>query len=220
MNAPLNSPTAATAPRPSQPGEPVWELARDFPLQGTWTEEDYRTLQTNRLVELTDGCLEFLPMPTPAHQRLVRFLARSLDDFVTRQALGEVFFAPLPFRLAPGKIREPDVAFLRSGQPLDPNQLPTHADLVMEVVSGGEEARHRDLVPKRREYAEAGIPEYWIVDPERSEVLVLTLDGSTPTYTEHGTFRPGESASSRLLPGFHIDVTALFAAARSNNPWP
>lgn len=212
MNAPLVPPTASTPPLPPPPKEPVWELARDFPLQGTWTEEDYRALQTNGLVELSDGCLEFLPIPTLAHPSIVKFLLDALSSYLRAHPEGIAVMAPLPIRVAPGKFREPDVIFIRREHQSDPAGACEHADLVMEVVSGGEEARHRDRMQKRREYAEAGIPEYWIVDPERSEVVVLTRDGRTSTYTEHGTFRPGESASSRLVPGLPIDVTALFAS--------
>lgn len=50
--------------------------------------------------------------------------------------------------------------------------------LVMEVVSGGPQDRKRDLVIKRAEYAAAGIPEYWIVDPESRRITVLTLVGA------------------------------------------
>ncbi|MBI3463073.1 MAG: Uma2 family endonuclease, partial [Planctomycetes bacterium] len=81
--------------------------------------------------------------------------------------------------------------------------------LVMEVVSEGAESRKRDLETKRREYAAAGIPEYWIVDPEEQKVTVLTLDGGT--YRVHGEFRPGETATSVLLRGFAVAVRDVFA---------
>lgn len=54
--------------------------------------------------------------------------------------------------------------------------------LVVEVVSPGQpgdENYDRDYVEKRREYAERGIPEYWIVDPSRGVVMVLALEGET-----------------------------------------
>jgi Uma2 family endonuclease len=50
--------------------------------------------------------------------------------------------------------------------------------LVVEVVSPGKPGTDnydRDYIPKRQEYATRGIPEYWIVDPDRAVVLVLTL---------------------------------------------
>ena len=80
-----------------------------------------------------------------------------------------------------------------------------------EVVS--EDDRRRDLETKRREYAQAGIPEYWIIDPERSRVVVLTLAGSR--YRVHGEFTPGSRASSVLLPGLALEVSAVFAAAQT-----
>jgi Uma2 family endonuclease len=47
--------------------------------------------------------------------------------------------------------------------------------LVIEVVSPGKENRDRDYRYKRSEYAARGIGEYWIIDPQQSQVLVLTL---------------------------------------------
>ncbi|MGN6758293.1 MAG: Uma2 family endonuclease, partial [Thermomicrobiales bacterium] len=82
------------------------------------------------------------------------------------------------------------------------------ADLVLEVVSADEPAR--DLITKRREYAEAGIPEYWIVNPLDTTITVLVLrDGQ---YTEHGVFTRGQRATSALLPEFAVDVAEVFAA--------
>jgi len=80
----------------------------------------------------------------------------------------------------------------------------------MEVVSPGQENRERDLRTKRREYARAKIGEYWIVDPEEKCIIVLTLVGKT--YKVHGKFGPGETAVSKLLPGFAVRVEDVFAA--------
>jgi hypothetical protein len=55
-------------------GEPVWEIARLFPVQGEWTAEEYLALDTNHFVEFSDGYIEFLPMPTVAHQLILLFL--------------------------------------------------------------------------------------------------------------------------------------------------
>ncbi len=96
---------------PAVPGEPSWPVALLFPLQGHWTEAEYLALQkrTNRLVELCDGSIEVLPMASPFHQRIVRFLYRLLEACVAALGSGEVFFAPLPIRLGPGKFRDPDI---------------------------------------------------------------------------------------------------------------
>lgn len=83
-----------------------------FPPQGMWSDEQYLRLQTNRLVELSDGRLEFPPMPSEEHQDLVGLLYRLLFDFVSARSLGKLLFAPLRVRLWPGKFREPDLVFM------------------------------------------------------------------------------------------------------------
>jgi Uma2 family endonuclease len=197
----------------SKLGEPVWEIAELFPRQGEWTEEAYLALDTNRLVELSNGFLEFLPMPFPFHQLIVIFLFQQLQALVPSRFPGVALLAPLPVRLGQGKFREPDIVYLKPGRIQDVRRPPEGADLVMEVVSEGSENRKRDLETKRQEYAEAGIAEYWIVDPQEQTVTVLTLDGQT--YREHGTFRPGQQATSVLLPGFVVTVADVFAAGQN-----
>ena len=83
------------------------------------------------------------------------------------------------------------------------------ADLVMEIV--GPDDPERDIVTKRREYAQSGIPEYWIVDPTEASITVLTLQGQE--YALHGEFAAGEAASSVLLEGFKVDVGDVFSEA-------
>ncbi len=197
---------AATDPQT----EPTWEIAALFPSQGNWSEEEYLSLQTNRLVEFSHGHLEVLPMPTQSHQLLVIALFQWLRSFVKARQLGTVLVAPMRMRLWPGKYREPDILFMfkehdhRRGE-----HYWDEADLVMEVIRPDD--RRRDQVIKRREYAQAGIPEYWIVDPSARQILVLTL--SDEAYRVHGEFGEGDRATSVLLPGFVVDVAAVFAEA-------
>jgi Uma2 family endonuclease len=175
-----------------------------------WTEADYLGWNTNALVEYSNGSVEVLPMPTTSHQLIVAFLYGRLLAY-SAIAGGLALFAPLRVRVRPGGYREPDVVFMtaenlgRCGEPFWDG-----ADLVMEVVS--DENRRHDLDTKRTEYAAAGIPEYWVVDPQEKRVTVLRFDGST--YAEHGVFGPGEVAGSALLPGFEVDVSAALSARR------
>jgi Uma2 family endonuclease len=199
---------------PTFPGEPSWPVALLFPLQGQWSEEEYLSLQdrTRRLVELSDGRIEVLPMPKPYHQRIVAYLYLLLRECVAAIGSGEVLFSPLPIRLRPGKYRDPDLVFLKPGRITDPQHQPEGADLVIEVVSDDEEDRQRDLVTKRREYAQAGIAEYWIVDPKTETISVLVLRGTE--YLLHGEFRSGATATSVLLPSFTVEAKAVFDAGR------
>lgn len=204
-------------PTRSRPGFPAWEVALLLPFQGEWTEADYLALDTNRLIELSDGCLEVLPVATVLHQILVAFLFQTLKAHVDPLKIGNVLFAPLPVHLWQGKYREPDVIFYRPARAPNLHGRLQGADLVMEVVSGSADDRKRDLETKRQEYARAGIAEYWIVDPDEERITVLTLDGQA--YLEHGVFGPGSQATSVLLPGFAVSVDAVFAAGRGEpNP--
>jgi Uma2 family endonuclease len=196
----------------SKRGEPVWELALSHPRQGDWTEEEYLRLTETEFVELVDGCLEFLPMADPFHQLMAQYFYERLSAYIRGHRTGIVLMAPCPVRLGQGHLREPDVLLVAPEQLPNRRKPPVGAELVMEVVSPGAESRQRDLVDKRRDYAQAGVSEYWIVDPETESVTVLALDGSE--YRVHGEFKTGESATSVLLPGFAVDVSAVFAAGR------
>lgn len=73
------------------------------------------------------------------------------------------------------------IALAGASRSIVTSEMPAPA-LVVEVVSPGEPGEKnydRDYIEKRREYAARGIPEYWIVDPYRQVVLVLTLDGQS-----------------------------------------
>lgn len=198
----------------SKLGDWTWELVKEFPTQGEWTEEEYLALESNRLIEFTDGVLEFLTMPKLFHGKIARFLSDMLRSFVTAHRLGDVFWAPISVKLRPGILREPDVFFLSTQRLSRGDDPPVGADLVMEVVSPDAKDRVRDIKQKRREYATAGIPEYWIVDPETETITVLTLPAGANEYAEHGVFRADQIATSVLLSEFAIDVTACFAAGK------
>ena len=192
--------------------EPAWEIARLFPNQGQWSEQEYLALETNRLVEFTDGHVEVLAMPTMIHQLMVIFLFDALRSFTTSNPKGTVLLAPFRIRLRTGKFREPDVTLMLAEHASRiSNEYWDGADLVMEVVS--DDDRRRDLETKRSDYAAAGIPEYWIVDPHLRQITVLTLEGHR--YGIHGTFADGEHAASALLPGFSVEVTAVMSQGNS-----
>ena len=202
--------TEASDMAPTSTSEPTWEVAKLFPDQGLWSEDDYLALDTNQLIEFSHGVLEFPPMPTTSHQGIAFWLCQLLVQFASPRQLGRARMAPLKIRLCDGKFREPDVVFmLREHDGRIGEQVWNGADIAMEVVS--DDDRRRELEIKRREYAQAGIPEYWIVDPQTKTITVLVLDGTQ--YVEHGVFALGERATSRLLSGFVADVTAIFDAA-------
>jgi Uma2 family endonuclease len=179
-------------------------------LQGSWTEEQYLRLtnSNHKLVEFTDGSIEVLPMPTDRHQVILDFLYAALRPLMQRLG-GKVLFAALRMQIREGKFREPDLLLLLdANDPRRQNAFWLGADLVMEVVST--DNPERDTVEKRGDYAEAHIPEYWIVNPEDESITVLRLEDNR--YTEHGVFHRGDTATSALLPEFTVSVTDVFDA--------
>lgn len=178
------------------------------PRQGQWSEEDYLWLseRVSVLIELTDGSIEVLPMPTDRHQSILLFLYR-LFFAAVELAGGKVLIAPLRLRIRSGKYREPDLLLVRSARDMRrQDRFWIGADLVLEVVS--QDKPERDVVEKRHDYAEGGIPEYWIVDPRDETITVLRL--ADDAYVEHGTFGRGTQATSALIPGFTVSVDAVF----------
>ena len=181
-----------------------------LPNQGRWTEEEYLWLtdHINRYVEFTDGFIEALPMPTVRHQSILSFLYRALHAYIV-PLNGKVLFSPLRLRIRQRKYREPDVVLIKSkaAHRLE-NRYWTGADLTLEVVS--EDKPERDLVDKPLDYAEAGVPEYWIVNPQTETITVLRLEGKA--YVEHGVFKRGAVATSATLAGFSVAVEAVMDA--------
>jgi Uma2 family endonuclease len=191
--------------------EPAWDIAKVFPDQGTWDEEDYLHLPYRRIIEYVDGNIEVLDMPSERHQRIIGFLYSLLLLYVNSKRLGLVLTAPFKIKLRPRKFREPDLMFLfAENYHKRQEQFWDSADLVMEIVSPDDP--NRDIVTKRQEYAEAGIREYWLVNPLSETITVFTLPAGANTYREHGVFSKGQQASSILLKDFDIDVTAIFSA--------
>ena len=164
-------------PSANVPSGVEWQelLEEILPRQGEWSEEEYLVLtdHRSRLIEFTDGFLEVLPMPTAKHQMLLKFLFLAFFHCFETNG-GIVLFAPLRLRIRPRKFREPDLLLLLSSvDPRNQDRFWAGADLALEVVS--ENKPERDLVDKVGDYAEARVPEYWIVNPQTEAITVLRL---------------------------------------------
>lgn len=109
-------------------------------------------------------------------------------------------------------MREPDMAFLLATNSASRgNEFWETADLVVEVVREDPASRRSDLETKPKEYDQAGITEYWIVEPQQQSIQVLTLKQST--YSLAGKYQSGHRLESVLLPGLEADIDAVWKAA-------
>lgn len=175
-----------------------------------WGEDLYLDLANwgNVYVELDDGRIVFPMMPTVAHQTVVLNLAAALRACArSLQAPGRVLIAPAPVRLWPLKIGSPMwLSTKRSTWTGLGEQVSRVPDFVAEVLSPFSLAL--DTGQKMMEYAPAGIPEYWVVDPDRRTVAVYVLEGTA--YRLAGEYRAGQRVSAQTLPGFSLAVDELW----------
>ena len=129
-------------------------------------------------VEWKDGEAIIVMPPKKHHQRVVQFLSTLLGLFVGMLGTGRVGIAPFEVRLGPdGPSREPDLFFVATaglGRWTD-DRLEGGPDLAIEVISN--DSVGRDRGDKFYEYQEAGVREYWIIDPrpgkERADFYIL-----------------------------------------------
>ena len=137
-----------------------------------------------RRYELIGGAIVMTPAPGPKHQLVSARLLRLLEDALPDGHA--VFAAPIDLDL-PGEQRvQPDLVVLPWSS-VGEKRLSVPVLLVVEIISGG--SRTQDTVTKRAVYAAAGIPAFWIVDPESDELTALRLDaqGSYQLYAEGQT---------------------------------
>jgi Uma2 family endonuclease len=197
--------------------EPAYPLAlpeeQPWPEQGRWTYEDYLRLPDDgQRYEVIRGFLYVTAAPTHSHQFAVLRLGVLLSRFVFDPGLGIVLTAPVDVRL-PGRIAdpvEPDVVVFKKGNEPHPEESFFRGvpDLVAEVLSRS--TRRRDQTTKLEAYRDAGIPEYWIVDPRARSVVVHGLSEDRKSYVELGRYGAGEEARSAVLPGLLIPVESIF----------
>lgn len=163
--------------------------------------------ETNQPHELWEGVLTMSPTPSFLHQEIAFRFHRTLDDWVAAHQLGKVIGAPIDMVLSPHRAVQPDVAFIAQDRlAIIQRVIMGPADLVAEVVSLG--GRSRDRIEKRDLYEQHGVKEYWIIDPEPETVEVLALVNGRYELVKRSL--PGETAASRLLPGFEVVVAYLF----------
>ena len=139
---------------------------------GPYREADYLALPEKPRCELLYGRLLVTPAPNVRHQVVVGRILRLLFELVDREG-GLAVDSPVDVVLADHSVVQPDVVYVtRARSSIIRERIEGAPDLVVEILSPG--TARRDLGEKLRLYAEAGVAEYWIVDPvlETFEFLV------------------------------------------------
>jgi Uma2 family endonuclease len=163
--------------------------------------------ETNQPSELWDGELIISPAPSFYHQEIVLRLYRQLYQWVSQRKLGKVIASPIDMVLSAHRAVQPDVAFIdKERLSIIKRTINGPVDLAVEIISLGN--RNRDRIEKRDLYEQYGVKEYWIIDPEAETIEVLHLEDGRYQLVMRCT--PGQTASSRLLPGFEVVVETVF----------
>jgi len=168
--------------------------------RGLVTESEFLSLpESNQLVELLDGEVYMPPAPSPVHQQVVGRLYREIAAWADAHPPSFVGLAPLDVRISPNRIVQPDLFVLLGGLRAPDGPVDQIPEIVAEVLS---QNRSHDRITKRLVYAQAGVAEYWIVDPvDRTIEICAGLNALEVASTR---------AESRVLSGFAVDLAALF----------
>ncbi len=166
--------------------------------------------ETDGKWELDDGVLYIMSSGTRDHQFLIFQVSRQLADYLDGFDVPPAQFYHEMTTILSRELQrapEPDIVIIREGRRdvLEGRWVEGAPDIVVEVLSTD---RSRDLVRKRQIYAEAGVQEYWPIDPRTDTVTQLELrDGQ---YVERAVLGADDILTTPLLPGLSVPLSAIF----------
>ena len=145
--------------------------------ENTYTIEDIYALPEGERAELIDGQIYYMAPPSRKHQRIsTSIIDRYIED---HQGQCQVYAAPFAVYLdeSTNTYVEPDISVI-----CDPNKLNDKGcngapDWIIEIVSPA--SKRMDYYTKLFKYRTAGVKEYWIVDPDKSRIIVYNFEQST-----------------------------------------
>lgn len=170
---------------------------------------DYKSLpesETERY-ELVEGELIMVPSLNEYHQRVSGSLEFILWKFVQKGNLGRIYYAPFDVHLGDNVV-QPDILFVfkERSYVITEEEIKGAPDLVIEILSPA--TAERDRTYKKVLYARYGVREYWIVDPEKKIIEVLTL--KKEGYESFNIYKKIDTLNSSLLPGLNIKLSEVF----------
>lgn len=174
---------------------------------------DWYDKEAGRRGEWVDGDVIPFVSTSTRHGKLVWFLILLVGCYLESNPIGEVFPPEVELRTREGAAREPDLQVILNehADRIEEMRIRGAADVVVEIISP--DSVTRDRRDKRDEYASAGIPEYWVLDPrpghEAIDVLVLGADGRYEATMPDADGR----LASRVMPGIWLDAAWLTAEA-------
>ena len=183
---------------------------------GPYTVSDLLRLreETDDRLELIDGEVFVVPAPNLDHQDISANLTYEFVGRIKRTGRGRVFAAPTDLWFSDVRAVQPDliVVLQDTAASCSEGRVDGVPSLVVEIVSPS--SRVQDRERKRALYADAGVPEYWIVDHAARHILVLSnpVDGE---YRTESVFGNGDIVRSATIPGVESPVAEIFPAMPS-----
>jgi excisionase family DNA binding protein len=179
--------------------------------QGGYTYEDYVKIpaEPGYRSEILEGFLVKEPSPTTHHQRILIELAFQLKNFFNGfDPEGELFVAPLDVTLTAGNVLQPDILFVSGARRsiMRPERIDGACDLIVEIMSPAN--RRKDRIRKLEIYRKAGIPHYWIADPEENTLEAFALKDGAYALIAAGS--PEDSFTHPDFPGLSLDLARVF----------
>ena len=171
-----------------------------------YTVQDYMELNDGRRYELIGGELIVVPRPGFKHQKIGLRIAKSFENFLEQNAIGEVV-QEVDVHLE-GEVVAPDLLFIAKERfdIIGELHIQGAPDLVVEVLSPSTAAY--DKKKKRTLYFANGVKEYWMVDPDQQLVEVLTAGENEWRWV--GVLDHEDILSTALLPGLKINLSEIF----------
>ena len=167
--------------RNTTPETPLYaaESAPVYKRQGTYTLADYLALPDDKRYELIDGVLYDMASPTSVHQSIGGFIHHKMMDHVMRKGGNCVpLISPLDVQLDMDDrtIVEPDVMIVCDRNKVRRKRVFGAPDMIIEILSPS--SARKDSFLKLHKYANAGVREYWIIDPDREVVIQYFFEES------------------------------------------
>ena len=171
----------------SSPADASW------PRQHSYTIEDYYKIPDERRVELIDGVIYDMAVPSVIHQKILGELHILFRECMDAHGEGcEVYLSPCDVRLDSDNrtMVQPDLLVICREYDLGARAFEGAPDLTVEILSPS--TRSKDMLLKLYKYYNAGVKEYWIIDPEKERVTVYDFreDNLDPVYYDFDAVIP------------------------------
>ncbi len=163
----------------SQYSDRIGEEAAPYQIkkQGEYTLNDYYAMPDEHRVELIDGVIYDMGAPTSIHQAIILELVSRLREYIReKNGICMPFIAPVDVQLDcdDKTMVQPDVLVVCDRDKVIKRCVYGAPDFVIEILSPS--TRKKDMFIKLTKYKEAGVREYWLVDPDKKNVLVYNLE--------------------------------------------